>query len=158
MDKEIYDEDEAQYYEDSKQQQLDDIEFQDDFEGQPTMPLGGIYGLFEKTIERDDTTRVTNLDKAQTEIVLAQDNIAHFAETFNHKGVAKFFRGMSSIVKDTAMSKDGWLGELFVTSKKEATRTSHSNVTTKPFVPDKMGRWKIFNRKKQAPQGAPMFL
>jgi len=52
------------------------------------------------------------------------ERIALIAETFHHDGVANFFRKQSRIVTDTAMSKQGWFTELFVSQKKFTTRST----------------------------------
>lgn len=93
-------------------------------------PLGGLYALFEDVLSRLDTTKVSNLDKEELGdlgiTVRDCNRIALIADTFKHPGFAKFFKDQARIVQDTSMSKQGWFTELFVTSKKFASRETAS--------------------------------
>jgi len=72
------------------------------------------------------------------------------ASTFKHPGVSTFFLNQSRIITDTAMSKKGWFTELFVTSKKYASRDSSSSVLNlPPQSQTKKDKWKIFSGKNQ---------
>lgn len=130
-----------------------------DFGGSEPPPLGGIYGLFKNVLKEPDTKRVSNLTKEELGIwdlsVRDCERIALIARTFNHKGVAEFFEKQSRIITDTAMSKSGWFTELFVTSKKYASRSSSSNVSNLPQF-SKKSKWKIFSNKEEAQQPPEM--
>jgi len=126
------------------------------FGGSEPDPLGGIYGLFKDTLNRKDSKKVSNISNEELGVwnlsVRDCERIALIAETFKHPGVAKFFREQSRIITDTAMSKKGWFAELFVTSKKYASRESSSSVWN-PSQQDKKEKWKIFsNRRTQQNQ------
>jgi len=121
-----------------------------DFGGSEPSPLGGIYGLFKDTLDRKDSRKVSNLNNEELGTwnlsVRDCERIALIAKTFKHQGVASFFLAQSRIVTDTAMSKKGWFTELFVTSKKYASRDSSSSVLNLPQT-KKKDKWKIFSGK-----------
>lgn len=127
-----------------------------DFGGSEPTPLGGIYGLFKEVKDAEDTKRVSNLKDEELGIwdisVRDCERVALIAKTFNHFGVAKFFISQSRIITDSAMSRKGWFAELFVTSKKYASRDSSSSILNLPQS-QKKNKWKIFSGKEpQAPQ------
>lgn len=157
---ENYDE-ESDYEDDSyseSEEPLDgseDYDYDDSWEAQaggsePT-PLGGLYGLFKEVAKQPDTKRVSNLTDAELGVwnltVRDCERIALIAETFNHKGVAKFFRKQSRIITDTAMSKKGWFTELFITSKKFASHDSSSSIQNLPQFSSskKKSKWRVFS-------------
>ena len=124
------------------------------FGGSEPTPLGGIYELFKNTLERKDSTKVSNLNAEelghQNLSVRDCNRIALIASTFKHPGVSTFFLNQSRIITDTAMSKKGWFTELFVTSKKYASRDSSSSVLNlPPQSQTKKDKWKIFSGKNQ---------
>ena len=114
----------------------EDEDWEGEVGGSEPSPLGGLYGLFKDVSHQPDTKRVSNLTKEELGIwnlsVRDCERIALIAETFHHDGVAKFFRKQSRIVTDTAMSKGGWFTELFITSKKFASRDSSSSIQNLP--------------------------
>ena len=135
----------------------DDEDFDARAGGSEPNPLGGLYGLFKDVSHQPDTKRVSNLTKEELGIwnlsVRDCERIALIAETFHHDGVAKFFRKQSRIVTDTAMSKEGWFTELFITSKKFAARDSSSNIANLPQY-NKKPKWRVFSEKEnQSTQG-----
>ena len=157
---------EEQEYEDLDSSEFDEedlagqfSEEDDTFGGSIPEPLGGIYGLFKDVLKEPDTKRVSNLTKEELGVwdlsVRDCERIALIARTFNHKGVAKFFENQSRIITDTSMSKSGWFTELFVTSKKYASRSSSSNVSNLPQS-SKKNKWKIFSNKEEARQPQEM--
>ncbi len=122
------------------------------FGGAEPEPLGGIYGLFKETLNRKDSKKVSNLrneELGQWNLSVRDcERIALISKTFKHPGVAAFFINQSRIITDTAMSRNGWFAELFVTSKKYASRASSSNITSIPQSPGQNSKWKIFSGKK----------
>jgi len=145
---------------------LDDEDYQDQidesseddyaFGGSEPEPLGGIYGLFKDTLNRKDSKKVSNLTNEELGIwnisVRDCERIALISKTFKHPGVQAFFTNQSRIITDTAMSRKGWFAELFVTSKKFASRASSSSITSVPQSPAKNTKWKIFSGKRAPPQ------
>ncbi len=135
----------------------DDLE---DFGGSEPEPLGGIYGLFKETLNRKDSKKVSNLTDTELGLwnisVRDCERIALISQTFKHPGVQKFFQLQSRIITDTAMSRKGWFAELFVTSKRFASRASSSSITSVPQSPMKSNKWKIFSGKKAQPQPQQM--
>jgi len=129
------------------------------FGGSEPSPLGGLFGLFKDTLELKDSTKVSNLNPEE----LGHSNlsvrdckrIALIASTFHHSGVANFFLDQAQIVTDTSMSKKGWFTELFVTSKKYASRDSSSSLLGLPQDQNKKEKWKIFSEKDQGQQLPP---
>jgi len=127
-----------------------------DFGGSEPEPLGGIYGLFKETLNRKDSKKVSNLtneELGQWNLSVRDcERIALISDTFKHPGVRDFFIKQSRIITDSAMSRKGWFAELFVTSKKYASRASSSSITSVPQSPSKSNKWKIFSGKKSQPQ------
>ena len=57
-----------EYFEDNEEydEDLDEGEAEDyDYGGSEPSPLGGIYGLFKDTLDRDDSRKVSNLTKEE---------------------------------------------------------------------------------------------
>lgn len=131
-----------------------DIDGEEDYGGSEPKPLGGIYTLFDIVLNKLRSTKVSNLDKDELGdlgmSIRDSMRIALLAKTFGHKMFANFFMNQAGIISDSAMSKDGWFTELFVTSKKYASRTSSSNVKTLPQY--NKGKWKMFSAKKPESQ------
>ena len=142
-------------YEDS-----DDSNEEFDFGGSEPEPLGGIYGLFKETLNRKDSKKVSNLtneELGQWNLSVRDcERIALISKTFKHPGVQKFFVDQSRIITDSAMSRKGWFAELFVTSKKYASRASSSSITSVPQSPTKNSKWKVFSGKRAQPQPQQM--
>ena len=132
----------------------DDENWEADVGGSEPSPLGGLYGLFKDVSRQLDTKRVSNLTKEELGIwnlsVRDCERIALIADTFHHPGVAKFFIKQSRIVTDTAMSKMGWFTELFITSKKFASRDSSSSIANLPQY-NKKSKWRVFSEKDNQP-------
>ena len=128
----------------------DDDSWEEDVAGSEQAPLGGLYGLFKDVIKQPDSKRVSNLSKEELGIwnlsVRDCERIALIADTFHHPGVAKFFIKQSRVISDTAMSKSGWLTELFITSKKFASRDSSSSIQNLPQF-NKKNKWRVFSEK-----------
>lgn len=145
---------EGEYPEEYPEDYEDDENWEAEAGGSEPMPLGGLYGLFKDVSRQPDTKRVSNLTKEELGIwnlsVRDCERIALIAETFHHDGVAKFFRNQSRIVTDTAMSKMGWFTELFITSKKFASRDSSSSIANLPQN-NKKSKWRVFSEKENRP-------
>lgn len=152
--------DEEYFEEDYIDEEYSDEGFDDDEDweaeagGSEPVPLGGLYGLFKDVLKKKDSKRVSNLTKEELGIwnmsVRDCERIALIADTFHHPGVAKFFIYQSRIITDTAMSKEGWLTELFITSKKFASRDSSSSIANLPQF-NKKSKWRVFSEKGSQP-------
>lgn len=161
---EEYEEDypEGEYPEDYGEEYPEESE-DDDWEAEaggsePVSP-GGIYSLFKSVARQKDTKRVSNLTKEELGIwnlsVRDCERIALIADVFHHPTVSDFFKKQSRIVTDTAMSKDGWFTNLFVTSKKFASRESSSSLQNLPQF-KKKSKWRIFSNKENQPVQEPV--
>jgi len=145
-------------YLDAEEEEYSDQDSGEDFDfgGSEPEPLGGIYGLFKETLNRKDSKKVSNLTNEELGIwnisVRDCERIALICKVFKHPGVQDFFIGQSRIITDTAMSRKGWFAELFVTSKKYASRASSSSITSVPESSTKNSKWKVFSGKKTQPQ------
>lgn len=131
---------------------LEEYDGELDVGGSEPKPLGGIYQLFEEVLNKPRSTKVSNVNKEELGNlgISVRDSmrIALFANTFGHKIFANFFLNQAGIITDSAMSKDGWFTELFVTSKKYASRSSSSEIKTLPQA--SKGKWKMFSGKQGA--------
>jgi len=138
------------------EEEYDDENWEAEVGGSEATPLGGLYGLFKEVAKQRDTKRVSNLTKEELGIwnlsVRDCERVALIADTFHHSGVAEFFRRQSRIVTDTAMSKNGWFTELFITSKRFASRGS----TVSNLPQSKKSKWRIFSDKGGQPIQEPV--
>jgi len=140
----------------------EDYESDEDWQGETDSPdppgLGGLYGLFKYTIKKPDSKRVSNLTNEELgswNLSLRDcERIALIADTFRHPGVAKFFINQSRIISDTAMSRKGWLTELFITSKKFASRDTSSSIQNLPQF-SKKSKWRMFSDRGSQPVQEP---
>ncbi len=137
----------------------DDEDWESETGGSEPAPLGGIYGLFKDVLRKPDSKKVSNLTKEELGVwnlsVRDCERIALIAETFNHPGVAKFFIKQSRIITDTAMSREGWFTELFITSKRYASRDSSSSISNLPQF-NKKSKWRVFSEKESRQAQEPM--
>jgi len=121
-----------------------------DIGGSEPKPLGGIYQLFDTVLNKPRSTKVSNLNKDELGDlgISIRDSmrIALLGKSFGHKKFANFFLNQAGIVSDSAMSKEGWFTELFVTSKRYAARSSSSEIKSLPQ--SSKGKWKMFSGKK----------
>lgn len=126
-------------------------DWESDVEGSEPAPLGGIYGLFKDVLKKPDSKKVSNLTKEELGIwnlsVRDCERIALIAKTFHHSGVADFFINQSRIITDTAMSRGGWFTELFITSKRYASRDTSSSISNLPQY-NKKSKWRVFSEKE----------
>ena len=148
-DDEEYSEEEPE--EEPEEYYEDDEDWEAEAGGSDQLPLGGLYGLFKDVAHQKDTKKVSNLTKEELGVwdlsVRDCERIALIAETFHHPGVAKFFQKQSRVITDTAMSKNGWFTELFITSKKFASRESGSSISNLPQF-NKKSKWRMFSEKE----------
>lgn len=125
-----------------------------DIDGSEPKPLGGIYSLFYTVLNKPKSIKVSNLNKEELGDlgISVRDNmrIALLGKSFGHPLFASFFLSQAGIVSDSAMSKDGWFTELFVTSKSYASKASSSSIKTLPQT--SKGKWKMFSAKGQEVQ------
>jgi len=118
-------------------------------------PVGGIYGLFDNVLNRPSSIKVSNINP-KTELgdvgitIREAMKIGVLAETFKHPIFAHFFYQLAGITTDSAMSKDGWFTELFVTSKKYSQKASQASINNLPQNNNK--KWKMFNKNQSTPE------
>lgn len=139
---------EAIQYEQNEQEYDEAEDDSDVYTGSEPTPLGGLYALFGDLVERKNTLRVANLHSTELGLPLmtVRDalHIAQLGYTFKHPKFAKFFVNHAEIVTSSSMAKKGWLSELFVTSKKFASR----NTTSSLGLPtDEKSKKKLFGKK-----------
>ena len=158
-DEEDYEEESEEDFlgdDDYPEEDIEDDSWESETGGSEPIPLGGLYGLFKDVAIQKDTKRVSNLTPEELGVwnlsVRDCERIALIAETFHHPGVAAFFIKQSRIITDSAMSKNGWFTELFITSKKFASRDSSSSISNLPQS-NKKSKWRVFSgRDNQQPQ------
>ena len=146
-----------EYYDDSSNED-DQEDYMDeagyDIGGSEPKPLGGIYQLFDTVLHKPRSTKVSNLNRDELGNlgISVRDamRIALLGNSFGHKKFANFFLNQAGIISDSAMSKEGWFTELFVTSKRYASRSSSSEV--KPLQQSNKAKWKMFSGKKTTGQ------
>ena len=144
---------EDEYQEEERALEEDEFDIQSPAENPPRQDgLGGIYGLFKEVLGKKDSLKVSNLTKEELGLlripVRDAEFIALVSETFHHPGVANFFKKQSRITTDTAMSRGGWFAELFISSKRYASRDSSSSVSNLPQN-KKKDKWRVFSDKSE---------
>ena len=107
-----------------------------------------LYSLFWKVIETKDSSKVGNLDKNELGLldISVRDcqYIANVASMLGHKGFSKWMNAQAQITLKTSASKKGWLTELFVTSKRYASKERKNTFAEPTSEPKKTSFW---NRK-----------
>jgi len=87
--------------------------------------------LFWKVVKTTDSSKVGNLDKTELGAldISVRDckRIAELGYMLGHNGFGDYFSRLAEITLSTSASKDGWLPELFVTSKVERTKKRGGN-------------------------------
>ena len=150
-------EDNNEEYEEFYPEQNQDVENPNDWSGEDgdiwggsePPALGGIYALFDELRTQEKTTRVSNLD-SKTELgmldISVRDalEIALSAKTLGRPIFARFFELRAGVITESSMSKEGWLPELFVTSKKYAHKDSSASIANLPQNNDK--KWNKKNK------------
>lgn len=108
--------------------------------------LGGIYGLFKDVLHEPDSVRTSNLDKDDLELIRGRAEVALISDTFHHPGVGDFFKRLNDITQNTSMSRGGWFSELFISSRKHASRDSSSSISNLPQnQKPKKQKWRVFS-------------
>jgi len=114
--------------------------------------LGGLYALFDAVLNRPSSLKVSNVTAAELGdlgiSIRDAKRIALLAKTFHHPIFAAFFLNQAGITTDSAMSKEGWFSELFITSKKYASKTSSSGA----YLPQQNKKWRMFKKPQQENQ------
>lgn len=137
----------AEDIQDMQYDQLDEVNF-------PTQKAeNNLYSLFWKVVRAKDSTKVANLNN--TEIgpawmpVRGSKQMALLSLTFHHPGLYAFFASSGETVNATSMSRMGWLGELFVSTKKFQQK---AKVKSGSQTPEQ--KWKIFQKTQPQAQSA----
>jgi len=134
----------------TQQDELDAEELQDQQDIYvPESSLGGIYSLFGQVISQEDTNRIANLSKEELGIlpftVRGSLRVAQLAHSFNHKMFGDFFLYQAKIITETSLSKDGFLIQTFITSKKQTINKHSTEPNQEPMESKKKG-WKMFSK------------
>jgi len=115
-------------------------------------PIGGLYALFEDILNRLNSIKVSNINKVELGDlgISVRDcmRINLIAKQFRHPIFAKFFLDQALITTDSAMSREGWFQELFITSKKFAQKTSSSGMGN---LPQQNKGWNMFSKPQANP-------
>lgn len=127
VDEDAEDEVEDQY-EDSAEMQQDIME---DLSPTPRNK-DDLYTLFWKVINIPDSSKVGNLNKDELGMLQISvrdlQRIRLLAYSLGHKYFGDFFGAQAEIILSTSSSKEGWLPELFVSSKSEKKKKRSYNV------------------------------
>jgi hypothetical protein len=111
-----------------------------------------LFSLFKSVLKMKDSTKVANLSKDELGSlgmpVRGNFNVALISEVLDHPGVAEFFERRAEILNATSMSKDGWLGELFVSQKKFQQRTQAVTASTTTSIQQQPNKKTIWPQKQ----------
>lgn len=107
-----------------------------------------LYTLFKWVIQKKDTSKIGNLLKQElgdhSITVRDAQHLSELGKIFSNPAYEDYFKQHAEITLATSLSRDGFLDTLFVSQKKESTKSRKSST---PLTQEK---WKIFNRNKQA--------
>lgn len=139
--------------ESTEQDELDAAELQDQQDiYPPESGLGGIYALFGQVISQEDVNRIANLSKEELGTmpfdVRGSLRVAQLAYSFGHKMFADFFAYQAKMISETSLSKDGFLIQTFVTSKKQTTHKQDESPRLQTEEKDKH-KWSMFSKKQK---------
>lgn len=114
-----------------------------------TRENSNIFNLFWKVVQLKDSTKVANINKLEIGdlgiSVRECGRLRILGKLFHHEKFGNFFGDLGETTLSTSMSRDGWLGELFVSQKKQTTRQRrHSSWTN--------NKWKMFSQNNQEQQ------
>jgi hypothetical protein len=108
----------------------------------------GLYQTLWKMIQRRDSTKIANLQKVELGdvdiTVRGAQHLSKLGDIFGNPLYADFYKAHAEISLATSMSRDGWLGELFISQKKFSAKTKKAS---SPLTPQK---WKLFGNNKKA--------
>lgn len=115
--------------------------------------IGGIYELFSGIIKNPDVTRICNLSPGERGVlpftVLGSLWVAQQADRFGHPIFAAFFVKQAELIEETSLSKDGFLINTIVTSKRYSNVTKDEPKNDIPITEKKKSSFKIFSRGRK---------
>lgn len=135
----------------SEQDQIDAEEMMAQNEMQlPEPDLGGIFGLFGKVMSQKDTTRICNLSKEEMGVlhftVRGSLYVARLSYIMGHKIFGDFFITQAEILQETSLSKDGFLINTFISSKRYASNGKEKQTEQPELNKKKKEGWKLFSK------------
>jgi hypothetical protein len=143
IDEQAEDEVEEQM-EDSAEQQQDIME---DLAPSP-IRKDDLYSLFWKVIKIQDSSKVGHLSKEELGMfnisVRDLQKIKLLSYALGHKHFGDFWAKQAEIVLATSSSKDGWLPELFVSSKQQKTKSRRIGVNSQNLLNQSQPRRGLF--------------
>jgi len=81
-----------------------------------------LFSLFWKMINKSDSSKIANLSKQELGMLNLSvrdcQKIALLATTLGHNGFANFFISQAEIISSTSLSKNGFLPQIVVTSRR----------------------------------------
>jgi DNA-binding phage protein len=79
----------------------------------------GIYHFFNRVLDAPDTSKVSNLENHELEAVRRFQSVNNFAKKVGLARVGEFFRVEGEVILATADSKNGFLIQQAISSKRE---------------------------------------
>ena len=101
----------------------------------------GIFNFFNKILKTSDTIKVSNLDVQELPSVRMLRSTSNYADIMGLTLVSQFLSEEAEVILGSALSKQGFLIERAITSKKEnkiRTRTGEAGKG-----------WTLFGKKKE---------
>jgi len=81
-----------------------------------------LFSLFWKMVNKADSSKIANLNKIELGMLNLSvrdcQKIALLADTLGHRGFAIFFRAQGELIASTSLSKEGFLPQIVVTSRR----------------------------------------
>ena len=103
-----------------------------------------LFSLFWKMVNKADSSKIANLNKVELGMLNLSvrdcQKISLLADTLGHKGFAKFFKAQGELIASTSLSKEGFLPQIVVTSRRVKAKDEPRE------LPDAL---KTLNKKKR---------
>ena len=104
-----------------------------------------LFSLFWKMVNKRDSSKIANLNKIELGMLNLSvrdcQKISLLADTLGHKGFSEFFSSQAEIIASTSLSKEGFLPQIVVTSRRVRAKDEPRE------LPDALK--KINNRKRK---------
>ena len=109
-----------------------------------------LYGLFWKTINIKDSSKVANLDTREIGMlpisVRDSQHIANTARILGENEFATWMDFQAQIILKTSASKKGWLTELFVSAKRFASKERKLGISSETSQQRPKSFWDKFKK------------
>jgi len=86
-----------------------------------------IFAFFNKVVKTDDTLKTSNLDDTELNPVRILRDAAVLSDIMGHNLIKEYFNRKAEVILGSALSKQGFLIDMAVTTKRESTVGTKQN-------------------------------